>query len=127
MLISLAIAAPIMLLILKQPDFSTAVTFLPMITGMLFCAGADVLQLLFVFGYGALTLAFPLVYTLCQVRFPNAVPGSLPALVIATSKMGWATLAVMLVIAALSASLWRLATWMLRLQVKPVGFIVRCP
>ena len=122
-LISLGIAAPIMLLILKQPDFSTALTFLPMITGMLFCAGADVLQLLFVFGYGALTLAVPLVYTLCQVRFPNAAPDSLPALVLATSQMGWATLATMLALGVLSASCWRLATWM-RLQVKPVGFVL---
>ena len=122
-LVSLAIAAPIMLLILKQPDFSTALTFLPMITGMLFCAGADMLQLLFIFGFGALTLAVPLVYTLCQVRFPNALPGSMPALVLATSKMGWATLAVMLAIAALSALIWRLLTWM-RLQVKPAAFIV---
>ncbi|MFI5350788.1 MAG: rod shape-determining protein RodA [Elusimicrobiota bacterium] len=122
-LVSLAIAAPIMLLILKQPDFSTALTFLPMITGMLFCAGADMLQLLFIFGFGALTLSVPLVYTLCQVRFPNALPGSMPALVLATSKMGWATLAVMLGIGALSALFWRLLTWM-RLQVKPAAFIV---
>jgi rod shape determining protein RodA len=122
-LISLGIAAPIMLLILKQPDFSTALTFLPMITGMLFCAGADVLQLLFIFGFGALTLAVPLVYTLCQVRFPNALPGSMPALVLATSKMGWSTLAVIGTLCAVSALLWRVLTWM-RLQVKPVAFIV---
>jgi rod shape determining protein RodA len=122
-LVSLAIAAPIMLLILKQPDFSTALTFLPMIVGMLFCAGADVLQLLFIFGFGAATLTYPLVYTLCQVRFPNALPGSVPAVVMAISKMGWTTLAVMLAIAALSALLWRLLTWM-RLQVRPFAFIV---
>jgi rod shape determining protein RodA len=122
-LISLGIAAPVMLLILKQPDFSTALTFLPMITGMLFCAGADMLQLMFIFGFGAATLTYPLVYTLCQVRFPNALPGSLPALVMAISKMGWATLATMLAIAALSAVLWRLLTWM-RLQVKPFAFII---
>ncbi|HEX4047035.1 MAG TPA: rod shape-determining protein RodA [Elusimicrobiota bacterium] len=122
-LISLAIAAPIMILILKQPDFSTTLTFLPMITGMLFCAGADVFQLLFVFGYGALTLAVPLVITLCQVRFPDALPGSLPAFVLSVSRMGWATLATMLALGAFSALLWRLLTWM-RLQVKPLAFIV---
>jgi rod shape determining protein RodA len=121
-LFSLMIAAPIMILILKQPDFSTVLTFLPMITGMLFCAGADVFHLLFVFGYGALTLSVPLVYTLCMVRFPNALPGSLPALVLSTGKMGWATLAVVLAITALSALVWRLATWM-RLQVKPQAFL----
>jgi rod shape determining protein RodA len=122
-LIALAITAPIMLLILKQPDFSTALTFLPTITGMLFCAGADVFQLLFVFGYGALTLSVPLLYTLCQVRFPNAAPGSLPSFLLhATSKFGWQTLAILLGLAALSALVWRVATWM-RLQVKPLAFI----
>jgi rod shape determining protein RodA len=122
-LISLAIAAPIMLLILKQPDFSTALTFLPMITGMLFCAGADLFQLLFIFGYGALTLLFPLVYTLCQIRYPNALPGSLPALVIAASKIGWSTVAVIASLFIASALIWRLLTWM-RLQVRPFAFVV---
>lgn len=122
-LMALAIAAPIMLLILKQPDFSTALTFLPMITGMLFCAGADLIHLLFVFGYGALTLSVPLVYTLCQVRFPNAAAGSLPALILSTSKMGWATWITVLALVAVSGLIWRVATWM-RLQVKPLPFLV---
>ena len=78
-----------MLLILKQPDFSTALTFLPMITGMLFCAGADVLQLLFVFGFGAATLTLPLVYTLCQVRFPERAAGQ-PAGLRARRSRRWA-------------------------------------
>ncbi|MFI5347453.1 MAG: rod shape-determining protein RodA [Elusimicrobiota bacterium] len=122
-LLALGIAAPIMLLILKQPDFSTALTFLPMITAMLFCAGADLIHLLFVFGYGALTLSVPLLYTLCQVRFPNAAAGSLPAMILATSKMGWATLATVLILGGLSALVWRVATWM-RLQAKPLAFVV---
>jgi rod shape determining protein RodA len=121
-LLSIVIAAPIMLLILKQPDFSTALTFIPMIVGMLFCAGADVLQLLFIFGFGAATLTFPLVYTLCQVRFPNSPPGTVPAFVISVSKMGWATLALVAGIAAVSFFIWRMLTWM-RLQVKPFAFI----
>jgi rod shape determining protein RodA len=119
---ALAIAAPIVLLILKQPDFSTALTFLPTITGMLFCAGADIFQLLFVFGYGALTLSVPLILTLCQVRFPGAPAGSLPAFVLATSHLGWATLTTIFAFAAVSALVWRVATWM-RLQVKPLAFI----
>jgi len=121
-LMALGIAAPIMLLILKQPDFSTALTFLPMITAMLFCAGADLIQLLFVFGYGAMTLSVPLLYTLCQVRFPGAPAGSLPALILSTSKMGWATLATVLILLAVSGLVWRLATWM-RLQARPIVFI----
>jgi rod shape determining protein RodA len=119
---ALAISAPIVLLILKQPDFSTALTFLPMITGMLFCAGADIFQLLFVFGYGALTLSVPLILTLCQVRFPGAAPGSLPAFVLATAHLGWETLTTILAFAAVSALIWRVLTWM-RLPVKPLAFV----
>jgi rod shape determining protein RodA len=122
LLIVLAIVAPIILLILKQPDFSTAVTFLPMITGMLFCAGADVFHLIFVFGYGALTLSVPLLYTICQLRFPGAPPGSIPALILATSKLGWATLVAIGAIAGISFAIWRMATWM-RMQVRPAAFI----
>ena len=119
---ALAVAAPIMFLILKQPDYSTAVTFLPMITGMLFCAGADILHLFLVFGYGAMALSVPLVYTLCQVRYPGALPGSLPALVLATAKMGWATLIIILVLFAFGVLAWRLTTW-LRVQAKPHLFL----
>ena len=121
-LVALAVAAPVMFLIFKQPDYSTALTFLPMITGMLFCAGADVFHLLLVFGYGALTLSVPLIYTLCQVRFPGAVAGSLPALILSTSRMGWATLVVVVAFFSLGVAAWRLATWM-RLQVKPHLFL----
>jgi rod shape determining protein RodA len=121
-LYALVLCSPIVLLILRQPDFSTALTFLPTITGMLFCAGADIFQLLFVFGYGALTLSVPLIITLCQVRFPGAAPGTLPAFVLAMSRLGWATLSTLLAFAAVSALIWRLATWM-RLQVKPHLFV----
>jgi len=119
---ALAISAPIVLLILKQPDFSTALTFLPTITGMLFCAGADIFQLLFVFGYGALTLSVPLILTLCSVRFPNAAPGSVPAFIMATSHFGWAALTTILAFVAASALIWRVLTWM-RIPVKPLAFI----
>ncbi|OGR90350.1 MAG: rod shape-determining protein RodA [Elusimicrobia bacterium RBG_16_66_12] len=121
-LMALAVAAPVMALILKQPDYSTALTFLPMITGMLFCAGADVLHLFLVFGYGAMTLSVPLVYTLFSVRYPAALPGSLPAMVLATSKMGWATLALILGLFTVGALAWRLTTWM-RVQAKPHLFL----
>lgn len=122
LIMALAIAAPIVLLILKQPDFSTALTFLPTITGMLFCAGADIFQLLFVFGYGALALSVPLVITLCQVRYPGAPAGTLPAFILATSRLGWATLTTIIAFVAVSAAAWRAATWM-RLQVKPLAFV----
>lgn len=121
-LMALGLAAPVMLLIMKQPDFSTTMTFVPAITVMLFCAGADLFQLLFVFGYGGLALAVPLLYTFCQVRYPAAAAGSLPALILSTADFGAATVAVMLGFAALSFLVWRGVTWM-RVQVKPHIFV----
>lgn len=121
-ILTLAIAAPILLLIMKQPDLSSVLIFIPMIIGMLFCAGADVFHLLFVFGYGVLTLAVPLIYTLCLVRFPGAPPDSLPALVLATSKLGLATFVAIAGMFAISGLIWRLVTWM-RVPARPHVFI----
>ncbi|MBI4370701.1 MAG: rod shape-determining protein RodA [Elusimicrobia bacterium] len=119
----LAVAAPILILILRQPDLSTTLSFVPALMGMLFCAGADVPQMLAVFGCGAAAFGMPLLYTFCSARFPDAAPHSLPALVLATSKSGWAALWTILLFAAAGALAWRLATW-LRLQVKPLAFVV---
>ena len=121
MLGSLALAAPVMFLILKQPDFSTALTFVPAILGMLFCAGADIFQLLVIFGYGGMAIMIPLVYTICQVRYPFAADTSLPGLILATAQMGWVTLGTILLFCVLGLMAWRLATWM-RVQVKPAAF-----
>ncbi|MBI3288824.1 MAG: FtsW/RodA/SpoVE family cell cycle protein [Elusimicrobia bacterium] len=120
-LLTLAIAGPVMALILKQPDFSTTLTFVPAIFGMLFCAGADLFQLLVIFGYGGIAISVPLIYTICQVRYPLATANSLPSLILATSRMGWATLATILIFCAIGFMAWRLATWM-RVQVKPAAF-----
>ncbi|MEK7390342.1 MAG: FtsW/RodA/SpoVE family cell cycle protein [Elusimicrobiota bacterium] len=119
---TLGLAVPVMLLILKQPDFSTALTFVPAIFGMLFCAGANLFQLLVIFGYGGVAIIIPLVYTFCQVRYPYAPESSLPGIVLATAQMGWVTLATILVFCAIGFISWRMATWM-RVQVKPAAFV----
>lgn len=119
---ALAICAPVMALILKQPDLSTTLTFVPAITAMLYCAGAPLLILFLVFGYGGLTMSVPLVYTIIQVRYPGAASGTLADMVLATSRMGAATFVAVGLTAGLSALAWRLASWM-RLQVKPHIFI----
>lgn len=58
-----ALTAPIMALILKEPDFSSTLTFFPILIMMLFCAGANLGQLVGMTGYGAITLALPLLWT----------------------------------------------------------------
>ncbi len=62
------LTAPVMALILKQPDFSSTLTFFPILIGMLFCAGANLGQLLGMAGYGAITLALPLLWTLAGLH-----------------------------------------------------------
>ena len=121
LLLSLCIAGPVMALVLKQPDFSTTLTFIPAIFGMLFCAGADLFQLGVIFGFGGLAISVPLIYTICQIRYPLAAAHSLPGMILATSRMGWATLIAILIFCALGLLAWRLSSWM-RVQVKPAAF-----
>lgn len=121
LLLALGICVPVMVLVLKQPDFSTCLTFVPAIFGMLFVSGADLFQLLVIFGFGGMAISVPLIYTICQVRYPLADPTSLPGMILATSRMGWATLVAILLFCALGLLAWRFATWM-RVQVKPAAF-----
>lgn len=70
-----AVVAPILILIMKQPDFSSTLIFFPMILAMLFCAGASISHLASLAGYGFLTLGLPLLWTLLSLR-PELVAGS---------------------------------------------------
>jgi len=120
---SLLLVAPVLILILKQPDFSTTLTFFPVLLGMLFCAGASLPHLLTVTGYGVLAVGIPLLYVFCQVRYPQAPPGSWPFLVLETSRMGLATILTLAAAAGTGFLAWRLSVLM-RLQVRAVTFIV---
>lgn len=119
---TLAIASPVMALILKQPDFSTTISFLPILLGMLFCAGADIPHLLALVGYGLVTGLMPLLFVYCQVRYPQPVSGSLPYFILQTSRMGVATVVVLVVAALLCAFAWRMSI-SLRMQARAVYFI----
>ena len=63
-----AIVAPVMVLVLKEPDFSSTLTFFPILIVMLFCAGANLVQLSAMAGYGALTLGLPLAWTMLSLN-----------------------------------------------------------
>ncbi|MBI4346022.1 MAG: rod shape-determining protein RodA [Elusimicrobia bacterium] len=69
-----ALVAPILLLILKQPDFSSTVIFFLIILAMLFAAGASIHHLVSLAGYGFLTFVLPVVWTLLAFR-PELVAG----------------------------------------------------
>jgi rod shape determining protein RodA len=122
-LLALALVGPVMALVLKQPDFSTTLTFVPAVFAMLFVAGADLFQLGVIFGFGAMTVAVPLVFTYLQVRFPGAAEGSLPALILSTSRMGWGTLGAVAIFFGLGLAAWQAASW-LRVQAKIGLFLV---
>lgn len=120
-LLAMGIVAPILMLILKQPDFSTALTFMPIMFGMFFCAGADALHLLVAMGYAATTISMPLMYTYLQFHYPNATHG-LAHFLLQTSRLGGATAALLIGATLACLAAWRLSV-MLRMHAKTVYFV----
>lgn len=119
---TLAIAGPVVVLILKQPDLGSTLSFFPLILGMLFVAGAEPWHLFTVFGYGLVSAAIPVIFVWLQVRFPYAESGSLAYLLLQTARMGVGTVVAIGLFAALGVGAWKLAT-MMRMQAKAVYFV----
>lgn len=119
---TLLIASPVIALILKQPDLGSTLPFFPIIISMLFCAGADLWHLIAVFGYGLVTSIVPIFFTYLQVKFPLAQTGSLPFLLLQTSRMGVGTLVAVVLFLALGLAAWRLSILM-RMHAKAVYFV----
>ncbi|MEK7859545.1 MAG: FtsW/RodA/SpoVE family cell cycle protein [Elusimicrobiota bacterium] len=120
---ALAIAGPVMALIMKQPDMGSTVTFFPVIVAMLFCAGADLWHLVTVFGYCFIAAAVPLIFTYCQVRYPGAAAGTWPWLVLQTSRMGVGTVVAIALFTLTGLGAWRLSI-MMRLNARPLYFLI---
>lgn len=121
-LIAGAISAALMVLILKQPDLGSAITFMPILLGMLFCAGAELSHLLAITSFGLVAAAMPFLFTYLQVRFAGAGPGTWAHFVMQTGKLGFHTGLVFAAFAAGSALLWRLSV-MARLQIRGMFFV----
>jgi rod shape determining protein RodA len=121
-LYSLAILAPVLALILKEPDFATFLSFLPILLGMLFCAGASLRHLGAIAGYGLVALGLPMLITWCQIRYADPEPNTWPDLLMRTAHFGWPAAGAMLASALLSLAAWRLAG-MARMQMRAVTFI----
>lgn len=116
------VSAPLIALILKQPDFGTVLTFMPIMFGMFFAAGAQPAHLIAAVGFGGSAMCVPLLYTYFSVHYPHALPGTLPYFILQTARMGAATTAVVVGITAVSALAWRLSV-MLRSQIRPIVFV----
>ena len=121
-ILAMLMVSPIMLLILKQPDYSTTLTLIPIMLGMFFCAGADVGHLLAASSFAGSAVAVPLVYTYVQVNYPNAAPGSLAYFVLQTLSLGAATAGLLIGLGLVSVAVWRLAV-MLRMHARPIVFV----
>lgn len=117
-----AICLPVMVLIVKQPDYSTALTFLPVIIAMLFCGGASVSHLAGIVGFGATAVAMPLLYTVVSIYYPQASPGTVSHFIMQTTRLGGATAAVVIGAAALSYGAYRVAV-MARAQPRAIYFV----
>lgn len=63
-----ALVAPILLLILKQPDLSSTAIFFLVILAMLFAAGASISHLLSLAGFGGIAFMLPVAWTLVSYR-----------------------------------------------------------
>ncbi len=109
---ALGLAAPLLVLILAQPDISTAATFAPIAAAMLYCAGARPFYLAAIFVCAGLAAGLPVVYTAVAARFPAEGAGHPLAAFFLRTAHGGLPLAVLLGSAAfIGFALWRLASW----------------
>jgi rod shape determining protein RodA len=117
-----AIVAPVMILVLKEPDFSSTLSFFPMLIVMLFCAGANLAQLAAMAFYGALTLGLPLAWTMFAMN-----PGwaeSLPAAYfVRLAEFHWPLFAAVGGIFVAGYAAWRVFL-MARIQIPGIVFSV---
>ncbi|MDE2292598.1 MAG: rod shape-determining protein RodA [Elusimicrobia bacterium] len=115
-----ALTLPVLALVIAQPDFSSALTFFPMLVGMLYCAGASVAPLGALAAYGVITLGLPMLWTLIMLH-----PGwsSASGLVDGFMRLReWSGLGVALIVVAAGAWLaWRVSL-QLRASLPPVYF-----
>ncbi len=105
------LCALVLVLILKEPDFSSCLVFFPMSLAMLFCAGANVAHILAMGLYGSLTLGLPLLWTLLSLR-PQWVSSSpTAAFLLSLSTPGKSLLLAAAGIFLVAFFLWKLTHW----------------
>lgn len=117
-----ALVAPVMALILKEPDFSSTLTFFPMLLAMLFCAGANLTHLAAMAGYGAVTITLPLVWTGLAVhpRWVSASP--VAGLLMSIREFGLPLLLTVLAVFLAAYLFWKLLSAM-RIQAPGLYFL----
>lgn len=107
-----AVVVPVMGLILLEPDFSSTLTFFPMIFGMLFCAGASVAPLMAMTGFGALTLSLPLFWTLISLHPEWTQSGWILSAFMSTRAFDFPLVIAIAGIFVLLFFVWKMTVWM---------------
>lgn len=118
-----ALVLPILALIMLQPDFSSTLTFFPMIIGMLYCAGAPLLPLGATALYGGVALGLPLLWTLILLHPSWAASSGILEDFLSLRNMGGSFVVAMIVIFVAAWLAWRL-TLQFRVSVPPTTFAV---
>jgi len=121
-LYAFGLMAPVLLLILKEPDLATALCFFPILLGMLFCAGGNLRHLGAIASYGSLAFGLPVLITWCQIHYDEPPHNSLPDLIMRTSHFGLTALGAIIAAALLSLAAWRLSK-MLHQRIRGAVFV----
>ncbi|MBI3297700.1 MAG: rod shape-determining protein RodA [Elusimicrobia bacterium] len=118
-----ALVLPVLALIMLQPDFSTTLTFFPMLIGMLYCAGAPLAPLGATALYGGVTLGLPLLWTLIMLHPAWSTSSGFLDGFLRLRDMGGPFVAALVFIFAAAWLAWRL-TLQFRVLVPPTSFAV---
>ena len=106
-----AIAGPVILLILLEPDYSSAFVLCPVIFSLLFVAGADLTHLASVIGFGLIAALLPFLWTMCAMH-PQWAELSRPiAYFVSLSHFNTSVLLTLVGLMALAYIAWRVAGW----------------
>ncbi|MDD4004768.1 MAG: FtsW/RodA/SpoVE family cell cycle protein [Elusimicrobiaceae bacterium] len=113
---------PVFALIMLQPDFSALIVTFPTLVAMLYCAGASLAHLFSVVGFGCVTGALTVLWTLIPLYPDWLEESALAQNFMSFSKFGLPALACVGVIAALVFFAWK-ACVRFRVRVRPAHFI----
>lgn len=103
-------AAPVIALILLEPDFSSTLSFFPMVLGMLFCAGANAAALGALAGFGGVTVSLPLAWTLLGAHPDWIAHSAALRLFMSLREFGPVLLGAVLAVFLLAYLSWKLAS-----------------
>jgi len=117
------VAAPIMGLILAEPDFSSTLSFFPFLLGMLYCSGASMAPLLAMAGFGAITLSLPLMWTLLSLRPDWTQSWMLLGVFMKIRAFDVPLAATVVGIFVMVFLMWKMTVW-LRFNAPPPYFVV---